>query len=126
MNKPSRIFIACTFLLALALSLSGPSPAATTAKAAGSSKDACLMCHGPYEKLVSSTSGYLMQDGDEKVKSSPHRYMPHDSKDIPECGECHKPHPVPLTSKEGLPKADAKWCYLCHHTGDLKCGTCHR
>ena len=126
MNIPYRLLGTCAFLLALALLLSGPSPAATTAKASVSSKDACLKCHGPYDKLISATSDYLMQDGDKQIKRSPHGYLPHDSKDIPECSECHQPHPVPLTSKEGLPKADVKWCYMCHHTGDLQCGTCHR
>ena len=125
MNNPSIVTV-CGFFLALALLLSAASPAATPSKPAGALKDACLKCHGPFEKLVSSTSDYMMQDGDKQVKSNPHRYMPHDSKDIPECGECHKPHPVPLNSKDGLPKANAEWCYLCHHTGDLRCGTCHR
>ena len=123
MKKQSGIFYTCVSILALTLLLSGSSPAATTASTeAGSSKDACLMCHRPFDKLISATANYTMPGGE---KTSPHRYVPHDSKDIPECSNCHKPHPVPLTSTEGLPKANAKWCYGCHHTRVLECGTCH-
>jgi len=144
MNKRSRIFHACTSIFALTLLLSGsahgqtsaplpttpptkpPSVTAGTtapATAAGSSKETCLGCHGPFDKLVSASSNYTMPSGE---KTSPHRYVPHNSKDIPECNQCHKPHPVPLTSKEGLPKADPQWCYTCHHKGVLQCGTCHQ
>ena len=128
MNKQSRILYICTAILALTLLLSGSLPAQT------SSKDACLGCHGPLEKLNAATAGYEMQSGDEKIKTSPHLYVPHHVKDssvprksadIVECTNCHKPHPVPLTSKEGLAKAEAKWCYGCHHAGVLQCGTCH-
>jgi predicted CXXCH cytochrome family protein len=147
MNKQSRILHMHAYILALTLLLSGcstaltptplpttaptalapPATAATTASAAaGSSKAACLMCHGPFDKLISATADYKMTSGEEEIKSSPHRYVPHNSKNITECSECHKPHPVPLTSTEGLPKPNANWCYLCHHEGVLQCGTCHK
>jgi predicted CXXCH cytochrome family protein len=99
--------------------------AATASKAAASSKAACLMCHGPFEKIIAATADYKMQSGDQEMKSNPHRYVPHDSKDIPECSYCHEPHPVPPTSTSGLPKPKATWCYGCHHTNVLACGTCH-
>lgn len=106
-----------------------PAPAATAEpKAAGSSKATCLGCHGPYEKIIAKTADYRMRSGDQEIKSNPHRYVPHDSKeanDIPECSYCHEPHPVPLTTKEGLPKPKATWCYGCHHAKVLTCGTCH-
>ncbi len=82
----------------------------------------CLACHGPFEKLVAATADYAWPNGE---KTSPHRYLPHDSKDIPECSNCHKPHPVPLVSTEELPKPSVQWCYKCHHRRVLQCGTCH-
>ncbi len=103
-----------------------PTAATTASKAAGSSKATCLMCHGPFDELIAATADYKMQSGDEEIKSSPHRYVPHNSKDIPECSECHEPHPVPLLSTKGLPKPNANWCYSCHHAGVLQCGTCHK
>ena len=107
-----------------------PPPAATaaaTTTTAGSSKDACLACHGPFDKLVSASANYVWQNGD---KQSPHRYVPHastDIKDIPECSNCHKPHPVPPTASDiaAMAKPDPSWCFGCHHTGTLQCGTCH-
>jgi predicted CXXCH cytochrome family protein len=151
MNKQSGILYTWTSVLALTLLLGGysiaatPNPmptsaskkpsaaaaakpataAAAVSKAAASSKAACLTCHGPFEKIIAATGEYMMQSGDQEIKSNPHRYVPHDSKDIPECIYCHEPHPVPLTSKEGLPKPKATWCYGCHHAKVLTCGTCH-
>ena len=122
MNKQSRILTICASIFALTLLLSGSSPAQTAAPLANS-KDVCLQCHGPYDKLVSANANYNGWEGGETT--SPHRYVPHDSKDIPECSNCHKPHPVPLTSTEGLPKPNGTWCYGCHHKRVLKCGTCH-
>lgn len=94
----------------------------TASTAAAISKDVCLGCHGPFDKVVSATADYTMPNGE---KANPHRYVPHDSKDIPECSYCHVPHPVPLTSTEGLPKPSVQYCYGCHHAGVLQCGTCH-
>jgi len=106
-----------------------PAPPAATAttNTAGSSKDACLACHGPFDKLVTASANYVWPNGD---KQSPHRYVPHAStnaKDIPECTNCHKPHPVPPTASDiaAMAKPDPSWCFGCHHTGTLQCGTCH-
>ena len=124
MKKQFRLFYACASILALTLWLTGSSLAAdTTSTVVKSSNETCLGCHGPYEKLISATANYKMPRGGEKM--SPHVYEPHNTKDIPECINCHKPHPVPLTSKEGLPKPNVDWCYACHHTGTLTCGGCH-
>ena len=134
MKKQSRIFHTLASIFVLTLLLGGPSPATAASTDAGSPKETCLACHGPFDKLISATADYMMLSGEEKIKSNPHRYVPHNAKDIsvprnakdiPECIYCHKAHPVPLTSKVGLPKADPKWCYGCHHTGVLQCGTCH-
>ena len=142
MKKRFGILHTCAAIFALLLLLSvsspvpaaAPAPAATPAKttsttaaaapkAAASSKDTCLGCHGPFDKLTAATADYAMPSGE---KTSPHRYVPHKSKNIPECSNCHKPHPVPLASKEGLPKGETDYCYTCHHQGGLECGTCHQ
>lgn len=91
-----------------------------------SGKDACLGCHGPFDKLTTAPKTFASESGD---KINPHWYVPHNQKDtkgVPECTNCHTPHPLPLTSKGGLPKANVDWCSTCHHTGDLKaCNACH-
>jgi len=123
MKKSSRILYICASILTLTLLLSGSATAASTASpAAESSKETCLGCHGPFDELVSATANYPMPSGE---KTSPHRYVPHKSKNIPECIKCHEAHPVPLTSKEGLPKPKTDYCYTCHHAGVLECRTCH-
>ena len=148
MKKQSGVCRSCAFIFAMLLLLSVSSPASAAAPAranaptkapapaavkapataasavptAGGSKDTCLGCHGPFDKLTAATAGYAMPSGE---KTSPHRYVPHKSKNIPECSDCHKPHPVPLVSKAGLPKAETDYCYTCHHQGGLECGTCH-
>ena len=138
MNKPSRIPHICAFVLALTLLLSGassgqtPAPAkppvatgaakASTPAASSAATSTCLGCHGPFDKLVAATANYVMPSGE---KTTPHRYVPHKSKDVPDCGFCHTPHPVPLTSTKGLPKPKTDYCYTCHHAGELACGTCH-
>lgn len=89
-------------------------------------KDVCLGCHGPFNDLTTETTTFTAENGE---KINPHRYVPHnrtDAKSVVECTKCHKPHPVPLESKAGLPKANADWCYSCHHTHDFSpCKTCH-
>ncbi|MEW6670907.1 MAG: cytochrome c3 family protein [Thermodesulfobacteriota bacterium] len=128
MNKQSVILCIGIVIAALTIVSGGHSPAAPApaeATAEGSPNDACLECHGPFEAIVSETADYMMESGGEKIKSNPHRYVPHASTDIPECSHCHRPHPVPPAAPEGLPKPDAEWCYTCHHTRDLKCGGCH-
>lgn len=99
----------------------------TTSAAPAASKDVCLGCHGPFEKRVGSPANYVAPSGET---TSPHRYVPHDSKAaiaIPECTNCHEPHPVPPTSPMVVPKADVQWCYgACHHTNTLEpCKKCH-
>ncbi len=133
MDKQSGTLSLCTSILVLTLMLSGVSPAqppapaapaAAAATTAESSKDTCLGCHGPFDKLASATANYPWPSGD---KTTPHRYVPHDSKDIPECSNCHNPHPQPPTASDitAMANPNPKWCYDCHHTGTLACGTCH-
>ena len=104
-----------------------PVPAPTVAaptNGAASSTDACLACHGPFDKLVAANTSYVWPNGD---KQTPHRYVPHNSKTVPDCSNCHASHRVPPSASDlaAMGKADPKWCFTCHHTGDLKCGTCH-
>ena len=109
----------CALLLAMAFFVGGLLPAQT-----GSTVDTCLMCHGPFDKLVGATSDYAWKSGEVQ---SPHRYVPHDSKTIAECTYCHKPHPVPPSASDITAMAGPKpdYCYECHHTKTFTCGTCH-
>jgi hypothetical protein len=93
------------------------------------SKETCLGCHGPFDKLAGSAN-YQAPSGE---KISPHRYVPHNSRDakaIPECSNCHEPHPVPPTTSSlaALPKPEVQWCYTaCHHKNTFQpCKDCHK
>jgi hypothetical protein len=87
----------------------------------------CLACHGPYDKLAEKTANFKAPS-EETV--TPHQYVPHEEKkDIPECTECHIPHPVPLVDKSEVVKPDnINYCYAsCHHANNLQpCKTCHQ
>ena len=113
----------------------GPSQTASavagqaSAAVGGRTQKDCLDCHGPFNKLVEVTATYVAPSGE---KTSPHRYVPHDSKlekDIPECSRCHAAHPVsPLPAKGSidLSKVNVEWCFTCHHEKNLKsCKDCH-
>ena len=84
-------------------------------------KDSCLKCHGPYDKLVSAKPSYTTES---KEIINPHVYDPHDkrdSKNIPDCTNCHQPHAMDTKSAEmkSVSKPDVKWCYSCHHTNNF-------
>ncbi len=108
-----------------------PSTAPTTAPAVAASKDVCLGCHGPFDKLAASTVAYVAPS---KEKGSPHRFVPHDktgSQAIPECVNCHTAHPLsPPPTKGSIDKSklNVEWCYTtCHHEKTLaSCKTCHK
>lgn len=87
-------------------------------------KDKCLGCHGPFENIAKATENWEAPSGE---KTTPHRYVGHDTKDIPECIECHRPHPLPLQDKSTLVKANIDFCYSgCHHAKNLQpCKNCH-
>jgi hypothetical protein len=90
-------------------------------------KDACLQCHGPFEKLAAGPKNFQAESGE---KINPHRYVPHDAKiekNIPGCAKCHSPHPIPLTSRKEVPDPNIDWCYTCHHGYEFKpCRACHK
>jgi hypothetical protein len=100
--------------------------AVTGASEGGEAKDAahCLKCHGPFEKLAEKTAKYVTE-WDEVA--NPHVYVPHDSKTIVECSECHDPHPIPFKPVEGGREPSVKFCYSCHHAETLvNCKQCHK
>jgi NAD-dependent SIR2 family protein deacetylase len=85
----------------------------------------CLACHGSYDKLAEKTANFKAASGETVT---PHRYVPHaDKTDIPECTECHVPHPVPLQDKSKVVKPDIVYCFTsCHHANNLQpCKNCH-
>ena len=94
------------------------------------SDNVCLSCHGPFDELIEATADYVAPS---EEKTSPHRYVPHNSKevaDIPECTQCHTAHPLDPLPESGsidLSKVGVQWCYeSCHHQQDLtSCKECH-
>jgi hypothetical protein len=89
-------------------------------------KSVCLACHGTFDEIAAATADYVAPSGET---GSPHRYIPHAEKtDIPECIECHKPHPIPPECEEQAAEpANIDWCYNgCHHVRNLQpCSACH-
>ncbi|MDM7996726.1 MAG: hypothetical protein QUT30_13730 [Acidobacteriota bacterium] len=86
----------------------------------------CLACHGSFDKLAEKTANSKAPSGET---TTPHRYVPHaDKTDIPECIECHVPHPIPLENKSDVVTRDnLSYCYQgCHHPSNLQpCKNCH-
>jgi len=94
--------------------------------ATGSTSAACLECHGPFEKLASAPPFFVAPSGE---KINPHRYVPHDLKEIPDCVSCHKPHSATPSAAEiaALPKPNVTSCFECHHTKTFQnCRDCHK
>jgi hypothetical protein len=87
--------------------------------------ESCLGCHGPFEELAKRTAGYVTEHGE---KANPHMTVPHDSKNITACNNCHDTHPVPMTSQDKIAKASLQYCYsACHHENDFTpCVQCHK
>jgi hypothetical protein len=89
-------------------------------------KDVCLACHGSYDDIAAKTADWKAPSGETVT---PHQYIPHEEKtEIPECTECHIPHPMPPESKDQVVKpTKIDYCYdSCHHIKNLqKCSTCH-
>jgi hypothetical protein len=103
--------------------MNAPATASTAApQDKPASKPACLDCHGPFEKLAANSPTIKTKD---KRVINPHRYVPHDSTDAPECAGCHEEHPVPPVEPVKKPTSVA-WCYSCHHLQDFTdCKECH-
>lgn len=83
----------------------------------------CLKCHGPFEKLIDKTKDYVSQF-DEHI--NPHQFVPHDSKSVPDCAECHEAHPIPFKVESAPASPELTYCYSCHHTQTFEtCSKCH-
>lgn len=86
----------------------------------------CLGCHGSYDEIAKATASFKTAGGQTV---NPHQYVPHaEKKEIPECTECHKPHPIPLENvSEVVKPGNLDWCYSsCHHVYDFQpCTNCH-
>ncbi len=102
----------------------------SSASGAAVSKDVCLGCHGPYDKLAGAPASFVASSGE---KINPHTYVPHTSKEakaVSECTNCHTPHGTPPKPEEiaKLPKPDVQWCYTtCHHQNNFEpCKDCHK
>jgi len=126
--------LSCTFVFSArettSAQKSAPKPNAAPGPATAPTKTDCLGCHGPFDKLVGISDKYVAPSGE---KTSPHRYVPHDSKkdeDIPECTKCHVAHPLdplPAQGSVDLSKVNVQWCYdSCHHQKNfVSCKECH-
>ena len=103
------------------------SPPKPDASASPGEKSECLQCHDVFEKLAAGPQKFTAESGE---KINPHMYVPHEAKipkNIPQCTRCHRPHAIPLTSKETIPQPTIDWCYSCHHAFEFKpCGACHK
>lgn len=83
---------------------------ALPAEAQEMAPEECPACHGgTLEALADKTKDYKTEF-DENV--NPHVYVdklaakPHQSKVLPECIKCHKPHPMPPVPGMKVEKAD--------------------
>ncbi len=96
------------------------------------SSDFCLACHGPYDKVVKASANYIIPDRSGSTVN-PHTTIdmsaskPHASgKGVPECTNCHKPHPQPLVSTKDVAIANGDFCFSCHHQRNFTpCSECH-
>lgn len=106
--------------------VAGGAPAADAAEEIKVDKTMCLACHGSFDDIAAATADYTAPSGETVT---PHQYVPHqENPEIPECTECHKPHPIPLESKDQVVKPKKiDWCYAsCHHMNNLMaCSGCH-
>ncbi len=117
---PMIVVTVVAVVICVGLALAAQAPKSTKI-----GKDQCLGCHGPFEKIAKATENFKTPAGDT---STPHRYVPHDSQDVPECTECHIQHPIPPKDKSEVEKPkDVQFCYDgCHHMKNLQsCKTCH-
>jgi hypothetical protein len=124
----NRVALSCWILVVGFVLVPGAARSATPRLAPA---QACLDCHGPFDKLIESTAKWQAPSGE---KTSPHRYVPHNSKtaeDVPDCTNCHTAHaltPPPTPGSIDVSKVTVEWCYkTCHHEKDFTpCKKCHK
>lgn len=85
----------------------------------------CLACH-KYDELLALKPKFQVKSG----AVNPHWYVPHDSKQIPECTNCHVPHatsPLPKGPQDvDMSQVNIEMCFSCHHLQNFSpCKTCH-
>jgi hypothetical protein len=123
MGKGSTLFlIASVMLLAFGTIGLATQDSKTPAKI---NKDLCLGCHGPFDKVIQADAKYKVS---EEETVNPHKYVPHDGKEVPECTECHTPHAIPPKDKSEVAKPNnVEFCFSgCHHMKNFQpCKTCH-
>jgi len=122
MEKKSFLFLCALMVLLIFGGLALATQEKTDSKI---DKEKCLGCHGPYEKIINATAEWKAPSGETL---SPHRYVPHDNQDIPQCTECHTQHEIPLKDKSTVVKPqDVQFCFEgCHHMRNLQpCKNCH-
>ncbi len=92
MKRQFKSFFTTPFLFltaALIILELRPAPAGVVADASASapqtatsapviSKEVCLNCHRPFDKLATASANYVAPSGE---KITPHRFVPHNSKD---------------------------------------------
>jgi hypothetical protein len=108
----------------------GSSPASLAVPVASESAP-CLVCHGPFDRLIEITKSYMAPSYE---RTSPHRFIPHDqpaAENIPDCTHCHSEHalsPLPASGTIDVTKVEISWCYAaCHHKANFTpCRSCHR
>ena len=88
---------------------------------------ACVNCH-EFDELASMKPAFKAPSGEI---INPHRYIPHSEKkpeNVPDCADCHTPHPIPPMEKIDLSKIGVESCYLsCHHQQNFEpCDDCHK
>ena len=113
------------FIMVNAFSFAATSQPTSATKEDESATAACLKCHGPFDKLASAPPSFITASGE---KITPHRYVPHDLKDIPDCVNCHQTHSANPTASEivALPKPNVKFYFDCHHKENfMRCKACH-
>jgi hypothetical protein len=85
----------------------------------------CLACH-KYDELLALKPKFEVKAG----SVNPHWYVPHDSKQILECTNCHVPHatsPLPKGPQDvDMSQVNVETCFSCHHLQNFTpCKTCH-
>jgi predicted CXXCH cytochrome family protein len=84
----------------------------------------CLSCHGPFEAIAEKTKDFKAETGEN---ANPHVFVPHTSKKIVSCTECHEAHELPTSSSTVIAKANLEYCFSCHHQKDFTpCAECHK
>jgi hypothetical protein len=80
---------------------------------------------------MQASANYKTEDG---IAVNPHTFIdtsdpkPHSTgKGIPDCTNCHKPHPLPPPPAAQIPKGDVEYCFsACHHQRNFTpCSQCH-